>query len=304
MNIVYIGAGLIAIAVVAGVLLLVSASSGATGVAKSLELIDQSVTSRTVAKTDLSAQERYLEPIFRRTKAVGFGLSPSGAEQRFTRMLDRAGNPGLWTVERIMGAKGACLFLGLLLGVAYAGITFRGIVLAAVLGAALFFLPDLLIYNAALRRQEQVQKGLAEALDMLTVCVEAGQGFDAALMQVARNVDGPISGEFARVISEIQIGKSRGEAFAAMGDRVALPEVKNFTTALVQADRLGLPIAQVLREQTATMRLSRKQRAEEQAQKVTVKIIFPLVVCIFPVLFIVLIGPAAIRIIDSFSKMG
>lgn len=304
MNIVYIGAGLIAIAVVAGVLLLVSASSGATGVAKSLELIDQSVTSRTVAKTDLSAQERYLEPIFRRTKAVGFGLSPSGTEQRFTRMLDRAGNPGLWTVERIMGAKGACLFLGLLLGVAYAGITFRGIVLAAVLGAALFFLPDLLIYNAALRRQEQVQKGLAEALDMLTVCVEAGQGFDAALMQVARNVDGPISGEFARVISEIQIGKSRGEAFAAMGDRVALPEVKNFTTALVQADRLGLPIAQVLREQTATMRLSRKQRAEEQAQKVTVKIIFPLVVCIFPVLFIVLIGPAAIRIIDSFSKMG
>jgi tight adherence protein C len=191
----------------------------------------------------------------------------------------------------------------MLLGIAYAGLTFRGLVLAVGLGAALFFLPDLLLYNAALRRQEQTQKGLAEALDMLTVCVEAGQGFDAALMQVARNVDGPISGEFARVISEIQIGKSRGEAFSAMGDRVALPDVKNFTTALVQADRLGLPIAQVLREQTATMRLSRKQRAEEQAQKVTVKIIFPLVVCIFPVLFIVLIGPAAIRMIEAFSDM-
>lgn len=303
MDIVYIGAALIGVAIIAAVLLLVSASSGTTGVAKSLALIDQSVSDRTVAKTDLSAQDRYVEPIFRRTKAVGFALSPAGAEERFTRMLDRAGNPGPWSVERIMGAKGASLFLGMLLGIAYAGLTFRGLVLAVGLGAALFFLPDLLLYNAALRRQEQTQKGLAEALDMLTVCVEAGQGFDAALMQVARNVDGPISGEFARVISEIQIGKSRGEAFSAMGDRVALPDVKNFTTALVQADRLGLPIAQVLREQTATMRLSRKQRAEEQAQKVTVKIIFPLVVCIFPVLFIVLIGPAAIRMIEAFSDM-
>jgi tight adherence protein C len=138
---------------------------------------------------------------------------------------------------------------------------------------------------------------------MLTICVEAGQGFDAALMQVARNVEGPIAGEFARVISEIQIGKSRGEAFAAMGDRVVLPDVRNFTTALVQADRLGLPIATVLREQTANMRLVRKQRAEEKAQKISVKILFPLVLCIFPVLFIVLIGPGAIRIIENFSQL-
>jgi tight adherence protein C len=138
---------------------------------------------------------------------------------------------------------------------------------------------------------------------MLTVCVEAGLGFDAAILQVARSVDGPIAGEFARVLSEIQIGKSRGEAFSSLSERTSAPEVKNFVSALVQADRLGLPIATVLREQTKEMRVVRRQRAEEQAQKVTVKILFPLLLCIFPALFIVLIGPGAIRIVETFSKL-
>lgn len=304
MTILYVGVGLIGVAVVAGVLLLVSSTSGPTGVAKSLALIDQNVTDRTVARTDLPARERLVEPIFQKTKGIAVALSPAGTEQRLVRMLDRAGNPLAWSVERIMGAKGACLLLGILLGFAYAGLTLRGLLVAVLAAGVLFFLPDVLLYNGALRRQQQASKGLAEALDMLTVCVEAGQGFDAALMQVARNTEGPIAGEFARVISEIQIGKSRAEAFASMGDRVGLPEVRNFTTALVQADRLGLPIAAVLREQTATMRLTRKQKAEEQAQKVTVKIVFPLVLCIFPVLFVVLLGPAAIRMIDAFAGMG
>lgn len=303
MAILYVGVALISVAVAAGVLLLASSTSGPTGVAKSLALIDETAKDRTVARSDLPARERLVEPIFNKTKGIARALSSSGTEERLSRMLDRAGQPRAWSVERIMGAKGACLFLGILLGFAYAGLTLSGFLLAGVGAAALFFLPDLLIYNTALRRQERASKGLAEALDMLTVCVEAGQGFDAALMQVARNVEGPIAGEFARVISEIQIGKSRGEAFSAMGDRVALPEVRNFTTALVQADRLGLPIAAVLREQTSTMRLARKQKAEEQAQKVTVKIIFPLVLCIFPVLFVVLLGPAAIRMIEAFSSM-
>ncbi|MGL5909548.1 MAG: type II secretion system F family protein, partial [Phycicoccus sp.] len=166
-----------------------------------------------------------------------------------------------------------------------------------------FYLPDLLLYNLALKRTDEVRKGLADALDMLTVCVEAGQGFDAALLQVARNVDGPIGGELARVLSEIQIGKSRGEAFAALGERTTAAEVKNFVSALVQADRMGLPISGVLREQTREMRVVRRQRAEEQAQKVTVKILFPLLLCIFPALFIVIIGPGAIRIVDTFSGL-
>lgn len=303
MAVLYVGAGLLGLALIALVLVLASSSAGPTGVARSLALIDQTVTDRSVGRIDLPARERLVDPIFERTKSLAFKLSTAGTTERIGVMLDRAGNPKGWSVEKVMGAKGASLLVGLLLGFMYTGFTMSAVVISLLAGAALFYLPDLLVYNAALRRQEQTARGLAEALDMLTVCVEAGQGFDAALMQVARNVDGPISGEFARVISEIQIGKSRGEAFADMGERIQLPEVKNFCSALVQADRLGLPIAAVLREQTATMRLVRKQRAEEKAQKVQVKILFPLVLCIFPVMFVVLLGPAAIRMAEAFGTM-
>ena len=135
---------------------------------------------------------------------------------------------------------------------------------------------------------------------MLTVCVEAGQGFDAAILQVARTVTGPIGGEFARVLSEIQIGKSRADAFASLGERTTAPEVKTFVSAWCRPTGWACRIAAVLREQTKEMRIARRQRAEEQAQKVTVKILFPLLLCIFPALFIIIIGPGAIRIVELF----
>ncbi len=300
-NPIYVGAALIAVGLLVGVLTLSLSSGEPRGVAKSLLLIDQQVDRRSVVKNDLGAKDRFVTPVFERTRSIAVHLSPGGAEQRLGSMLDKAGNPPPWTVERIMGAKGACLLLGLVLGAIWGEFQLVSLLYAAVLGAAFFFIPDLVLYNTALRRQEQTGKSLADALDMLSVCVEAGQGFDAALLQVARNVDGPIAGEFARVISEIQIGKSRSEAFASMGERVTLAEVKNFTTALVQADRLGLPIAAVLREQTANMRLVRRQKAEEKAQKVTIKILFPLMFCILPALFIVIIGPGVIRIMMAFT---
>jgi tight adherence protein C len=299
----YVGIGLIALALIASVILLVMGSSGPTGVAKSLTLIDQSFGDRQVVKSELDAKDRLVTPIFDRTRRLAVALSPKGAGERLGRMLDRAGNPKPWTAERVMGAKGAALILGFVLGFLYGGPSLRGLLLALGLAAALFHLPDLLLYNTSLHRQEDASKGLADALDMLTVCVEAGQGFDAALIQVSRNVDGPIAGEFARVISEIQLGSTRGDAFSAMGSRIDLPEVKNFTTALVQADRLGLPIGAVLREQTASMRLIRKQKAEEKAQKVTVKILFPLMLCILPALFVVVIGPGAIKMVEMFGNM-
>lgn len=300
-NPIYLAAGLVVVGLLIGLLTLGFSSGEPRGVAKSLLLIDQQVDRRSVVKTDLGARDRFVTPIFERTRSLAMHLSPRGAEERLAGMLDKAGNPTPWSVERIMGAKGASLLLGAVLGAIWGEFQLISVLYAAVLGTAFFFLPDLVLYNAALRRQEQTGKSLADALDMLTVCVEAGQGFDAALLQVARNVEGPIAGEFARVISEIQIGKSRGEAFAAMGDRVSLPEVKNFTTALVQADRLGLPIAAVLREQTGNMRLVRRQKAEEKAQKVTIKILFPLMFCILPALFIVIIGPGVIRIMHAFG---
>jgi tight adherence protein C len=203
-----------------------------------------------------------------------------------------------------MGAKGLGLVIGVVLSFLFFGFGIRGLVVAALAGAAGFFLPDLLLYNAGTKRQQDLQKGLADALDMLTVCVEAGQGFDAAILQVARTVTGPIGGEFARVLSEIQIGKSRADAFASLGERTTAPELKTFVSTLVQADRLGLPVGAVLREQTKEMRIVRRQRAEEKAQKVTVKILFPLLLCIFPALFIVIIGPGAITMINAFSGNG
>ncbi|NHA69174.1 type II secretion system F family protein [Phycicoccus flavus] len=298
-----LGMAFIMVALMVVVLALVVGSNTNTGVARSLELLNQKPVRQEVGKNELGAQDRLVAPAMDRLRGLAVRLSPSGTGDRITRSLDKAGNPGAWTVERVMGAKGAGLLIGIAVMLLLFGLSLNGLLAAAALGAAGFFVPDLLVYNMGTKRQTDMRKGLADALDMLTVCVEAGQGFDAAILQVARTVEGPIAGEFARVLSEMQIGKSRGEAFSALGDRTTAPEVKNFVSTLVQADRLGLPIAAVLREQTKEMRVVRRQRAEEQAQKVTVKILFPLLLCIFPALFIVIIGPGAIQIVNTFSGL-
>jgi len=275
-----------------------------TGVARSLDLIERTIDKREVGKSDLPVMDRIVAPMLNQTRALAQRLSPTGANERIVRRLNLAGNPGSWTVERVMGAKGIGLLVGAVLGFLLGGqLSVRGLVICAAAAAAGFFLPDLLLMNVGQKRQEELQRGLADALDMLTVCVEAGQGFDAALLQVARSTTGPISGEFARVLSEIQIGKTRGAAFSSLAARTTVSEAKTFVSALVQADRLGLPIGNVLREQSNQMRLVRRQLAEEKAMKVPVKILFPMLLFIFPALFIVIIGPGAIRIADTFGNM-
>lgn len=306
MTALYLGVGLIGLGVlvIALVLVLGIGSREPTGVAKSLALIDGSVGSQYVGRNELPTKDRLVTPFVDLARRLALRLSPSGTVDRLTRSLDRAGNPAVWTVDRIMGLKGLALLLGVALGFLYAGISPGGLLLAVVLGAVGLFVPDLLLYNAALRRQEKTSKGLADTLDILTVCVEAGQGFDSALLRVAREGEGPMADEFARVLSEMQLGTSRADAFSALGDRVSLPEVKNFVSAIVQADRLGIPIAKVLREQTSAMRVTRRQKGEEKAQKVTVKILFPLLLCIFPALFVVIIGPGIIRMMTSLFGSG
>jgi tight adherence protein C len=176
-----------------------------------------------------------------------------------------------------------------------------GLLLFALLAALGYWLADLLLYNTGVKRQEVMRRAAPDALDMLTVCVEAGLGFDAGVAQVADNTKGPLAAEFARVLKEIQLGRSRTEAFTDLAERTDVGEIKSFVSALVQADRLGVPIAAVLREQAHELRVRRRQRAEEKAQKVPVKIIFPVLVCIFPVFFIIVIGPGAIRIAQVFA---
>ena len=137
-----------------------------------------------------------------------------------------------------------------------------------ILGGAIgFFLPDVLLYNSGHKRQSKIQIHLPDAIDMLTICVEAGLGFDAALAQVARNTNGPLAAEFARSLQEMQIGKSRSQALRAMADRTTVPELRVFVSALVQATELGIPVAQVLREQAKEMRVRRRQRAEGRRRR-------------------------------------
>lgn len=233
-------------------------------------------------------------------RALALRLSPAGVSVSLQRRLDVAGNPAGWTADRILAMKGIAILAGAALGVLLS--VHRpalALVYAAVAGAAGFFLPDLLLYNSGLKRQAQIVSALPDALDMMTVCVEAGLGFDAALAQVARNTKGPLAQEFARTLQEIQIGLSRSQALRALVARSTVPELRSFVGALVQASDLGIPVARVLREQSAEMRIRRRQRAEERAQKVPVKIMFPLVTCLFPALLVIIVGPGVISIAHS-----
>lgn len=298
-----LGAGAVGAGLLVLVVTLALTSTQPSGVARSLAVLEQLRREGQVARHELPAKDRLLLPTLERFQRLGTALSPSGTAATLQRRLDFAGNPGSWTVERLLGAKGLLLLVGALLGGLVGGLGLLGLVLAVAAGALGFFLPDLLVYNVGLHRQDAIRRSLSNALDMLTVSVEAGLGFDAALMQVAQATYGPLAGEFARVLQEIRIGKSRLDAFSAMGQRTDVSELRSFITALSQADRLGIPVANVLREQSKEMRVLRRQLAEERAQKVPVKILFPLIFCIFPALFVVLIGPGVIRLFAVFSRI-
>ncbi|MGH8867322.1 MAG: type II secretion system F family protein [Actinomycetes bacterium] len=297
-----VGTASVFLAVTMMVLLMATASTGTTGVARSLATIERMGRGGAVAPQELAAHERLLQPFLGVLRRLALRLSPSGVADKLQYRLDVAGNPRGWDVEKVLAYKGLGLLglggLGALMGMRNPA---AFVFLAAGGAAAGFFLPNVLLYNVGVKRQQKIRKSLADALDMLTISVEAGLGFDAALSQVARNTDGPLAGEFFRVLQEMQIGKSRAEAFRAVAARTTVPEFRAFVGSLVQADNLGIPVAHVLREQSKEMRLKRRQRAEETAMKIPVKILFPLIFCIFPALFVVIIGPGALRIAEAFS---
>ena len=193
--------------------------------------------------------------------------------------------------------KGIGLIVGAVL-LALAGLhnPSLAIVFAAIGGVAGFFVPDVLLYNKGIKRQARIVTALPDAIDMLTICVEAGLGFDGAIAQVARNTRGPLAEEFARALQEMQIGLSRTQALRGMVARTTVSELRSFVSSVVQAGELGIPVARVLREQASEMRVRRRQRAEEKAQQVPVKIMFPLITCLFPALLVAIIGPGVISI--------
>ena len=251
--------------------------------------------------------ERVVSPFFQRLTALGRRFTPKDQSARLRRRLDLAGNPPGWDTDRILAFKMLGFLIGGVVGVLVP--LLFGNVLAAIvfgIGGAIFglFLPNIILYQAAFNRSERIQRELPDALDLLVISVEAGLGFDAALAQVARNTSGPLAEEFFRVLQEMQLGTGRSDAMRALADRTDVGDLRGFITAMVQADSFGIPIANVLRIQSREMRIRRSQRAEETAQKVPVKILFPLIFCIMPSLFIVILGPAAIQIINSFTSTG
>ncbi|MFG2056842.1 type II secretion system F family protein [Micromonospora sp. NPDC048930] len=301
--VILVGAGA---AIFTGVTLIVvtvaSASFDRAGVAKGLSAIDQVYAAGQAGPADEAFGERVVTPLGARMVRIGRALTPASGVERLRRWLDFAGNPAYWTIDRVYEVKGLGLIglavCGGLLGSLLGGLP--AVIVGGVLGAALGAnLPDLVIYDLGYRRQEAVRRSLPDILDTLTVSVEAGLGFDAALAQVTHYGRGPMASEFARTLQEIQLGMSRVDALRRLAQRTTVVELKTFCALMVQATELGIPVAKVLREQAKEMRVRRRQRAEELAQKVPVKILFPLVFCLFPSLFIVVLGPGVINILHS-----
>jgi tight adherence protein C len=295
--------------VLLAILLLGSALSTSTddGVTRSLAVLEAMTNAPKELSADLEKPfaERVLAPLQARATGLGRRISGADTAERIRRKLDLAGNPAGWTVDRVLSGKVIGAVAGLVGGLVFqlmlSGPTVRIIVVVGVTVIG-FFAPNLYLYQKAHERAERLQRDLPDAIDLLTISVESGLGFDAAVQQVARNTEGPLAEEFSRVLREMQIGQGRGDALRAMGERTNVGDMRTFVGAMVQADSFGIPIAQVLRVQSAEMRVKRRQRAEEKAQQVPVKITIPLIFCILPTLFIAVMGPAVLSILDSFSK--
>ena len=281
--------------------------AGVEGVARSLEVLE----AMTAAPTDLRQEserpfaERVLAPLQARALGLGRRLSGGDTTERIRRRLELAGNPAGWTVDRIVSGKVLLAGVGLVAGLLVSlllGTSLPVRLGMLLLGAAAgFWAPDGLLYQRAYDRAEQVQRALPDAIDLLTISVEAGLGFDAAVQQVARNTEGPLAEELARLLQEMQLGQGRAQALRSLADRTEVDDLKAFVGAMVQADSFGVPIGSVLRVQSQEIRVKRRQRAEEKAQQVPVKMTVPLIFFILPCLFVAVMGPAALNIMDSFG---
>jgi tight adherence protein C len=230
---------------------------------------------------------------------LGNRLTSAKGRERLVRYSLYAGDTDPGAADKLIIRKVEIMLLGLMLGLVL-GMSKGGLMwlLLPALSIFGFFVPDLLVYNVGLKRKEEIARLLPDALDMLNLCVESGLSFQAALQQVATNQTGPVAEEFATVLTETQLGRSRGQALSAMASRCPQEDVQRFVSAMLQVDKLGVPVATVLREQAREMRA---KRAREQAQKVPVKILMPLMLCFLPALFIIILGPAVYSIVQVFS---
>lgn len=252
-----------------------------------------------------SAGDRVLRPLLESFAKKLKRTTPGGWIKALERKAVLAGVASSWPPERIVTAKISLALIGVLggtYGIGYETMTSGMSSIALV--AIGYFLPDLVLKSKAEERQKKIQDDLPDHLDQITMSVDAGLGFEGALARVAQTGEGPMAEEITRVIQEMQIGVTRKEALRNLASRTNVQDLRVFVSAMIQSEQYGLPIANVLRVQASELRERRRQRAEERAMKMPVKIVFPLVLCIFPSLFIVLLGPAAIRIYRALFSSG
>ena len=257
----------------------------------------------TVRKGDAATfRERVLQPLSARLASAVLRLSPRTTVETVSFKLISAGltvPPTTFLAWKGAGAAAGLIF-GLVLGASAGGATVAvmAALLLAVLGA---MLPDYLVSARARSRRDQVRAALPDALDLLAVSVEAGLGFDAAIVKITEHMPGPLSDELALALGEMRVGESRADALRKLERRVGAPELTSFVRAVIQADQLGISLGRILRVQAADTRSKRQATAEEKAMKAPIKMLFPTAVFIFPAMFIVILGPALIKVLSLFN---
>ena len=250
--------------------------------------------------------ERTLRPLVARLSRMGSRLTSASSTGTAEKRLAMAGNPGDLKLTDWMGVKmlvaisaGAITFL---LFALLAGSFVSGMFLGLVALGIGYLIPEFWLGGRIKARQKLILRMIPDTLDLLTISVRAGLGFDAALAKVVEKLPGPLTDEFRRALAEVRVGKARRDALRDMIPRTNVQPLSNFIGAIIQAETLGVSISKVLQVQSEQLRIERRQRAEEQAARAPIKMLFPLVGCIFPSLFIVILGPAFISIIQTMSS--
>jgi tight adherence protein C len=247
--------------------------------------------------------QRILVPLVQASAQFVSRFTPQRTLETTRHKLDLAGNPNNWSATEFLGIRGLAALVLAALTFVVVMLTntapLQRLLFTVLMGAIGFFLPVYWLGRRISSRQEEIVKTLPDALDLLTISVEAGLPFDGAMQRVADKWDNEISKGFQRVLTELRVGKSRVEALRDMAERMEVPDITSFVAALIQAEQLGISIAKVLRIQSEQMRIKRRQRAEEKAQQAPIKMLIPMTFLIFPTILIVILGPAAIILKDS-----
>jgi tight adherence protein C len=235
-------------------------------------------------------------------------LSPKQSAERIKLSLQQAGSPGNLTPLMFSGIRiGLAVLLFVVFGIVttQSGVDWFRATLYTAIGAILgYLLPGMWLGQQIKKRKHNITKQLPDALDLLTISVEAGLAFDSAMQRVTEKADNELSREFRRVLTDTRLGRSRREALKDMAARTGVEDVQTFVAAVIQAEQLGVSIGKILRVQADQMRVRRRQRAEEAAQKAPIKMLFPMVFLIFPSLFVVILGPAIPRLLESLGNLG